>query len=139
MPRKTKYFQLKFVTIDELKGKTITKIKNENGGGRVVIFTKEGPIYRMDHQQDCCETVLCTEIEGEIEQILNSPVTNTKEIIEHDEEGKLSDYESLTLTDFLIETESARLLIKWLGTSNGYYSESVIIEEIYSPQQLENN
>ena len=42
----------------DLKGKTLIKVSGlEKGSGIVTFYTKEGNIYEMYHDQDCCERV----------------------------------------------------------------------------------
>lgn len=115
---------MNFKTIQELEGKTITLV--ERSDQEVVITTKEGPRYRMWHDQDCCENVLFQAVLGLLDNILNSPVTDTAENAKSITETS----ESRTDTDYRITTEKGTVVFHWVGESNGYYSESVTFAEI---------
>lgn len=118
---------MEYKTIEELKGKTLTKV--EASDEEVVFETAEGPRYRLYHGQDCCESVFVREIEGDVSK-LTGKVTVVRE-----EQGKeppgFEPSESYTLTDFIIETPMQKVVFKWLGESNGYYSESVEFVELH--------
>jgi len=117
-----------YKTIDELKGQTLTNI--EVGNDEVVFTTKEGKRYRMYHEQDCCELVTLDRIEGNYSLLMDgTPITVAREEPGHG--GSDPDYESVTFTDFVLATShSGGVSFHWIGSSNGYYSESVYFIEI---------
>lgn len=115
-----------YKSFEELKGQTITSIEhNEN---EAVFTTSEGKRYQLYHDQDCCESVLIQSVEGDIQSVLNSPIDLAYEKIAHEDEN--GQHESVTYSDFILETENVRLVLKWVGESNGYYSESVTFIEL---------
>ena len=123
------------LTLKELLGKTITSCEGASVGSTEVIFdTKDGKRFRMYHQQDCCEGVDIEKVTGRVEHILKSPVLSALESTSHDEppDAEPSEYtrESATWTEFTISTKKGSFKIRWLGESNGYYSESVDFVEI---------
>ena len=108
---------------------TITNIVGANENSDRVEFTLEnGKKISMYHCQDCCESVGVDFIKGDINDIIGTPVI---EAYEDNEEPKNWDDapESYTWTNFTIVTKKGKVVIKWLGTSNGYYSESVEVYE----------
>lgn len=112
-----------YKSIEELKGKTLTKV--EASREEVIFETAEGPRYRLYHSQDCCESVTVREIDGSL-SVLVGEVLIAREEQGHEWPGyKKWDHESVTLTDFVIQTTLGRVTFKWIGESNGYYSESV--------------
>ena len=115
---------MQYKTIEELEGQTITLI--EQGESDVIIETKEGKRYRMYHEQNCCEAVYVDEVKGSFSDVYGSPVIAACEEIGHD----THDYGTCTLTTFHLITDNGELSIKWNGSSNGYYSESVYFVEM---------
>ena len=61
------------VEFKDLKGKIITNIKRVDD--EELIFTcSNGDKYKMHHEQDCCETVKIEDINGDLEDLLNSEI-----------------------------------------------------------------
>ncbi len=113
-------------SFESLKGKTIKIIEGMNtGSGRVTFETEDGEKYTMWHGQDCCESVQLEEIVGGPDDLLNSPVLLAEEV--SDAEGpKPSEWsESYTWTFYKLSTIKGSVTLRWLGESNGYYSERV--------------
>lgn len=119
-----------FVSIEELKGKTLSLV--EHNSDEAVFTTDDGARYRMYHSQDCCESVTLDKVEGNLDSILNSPIIEAIERIGHDDPK--NEYESVTFSDFALTTEKGTVTFKWIGSSNGYYSESVYFIQIDAPK-----
>jgi hypothetical protein len=116
------------VTIEELKGKTLTLI--ESNSEEVVFTCATGERYRMFHSQDCCEGVTLESIDGDKDALIGEPIVIAKEEFPEVTQKMISDHESVTLTNFTLATASAEVTFKWFGSSNGYYSESVEIVKL---------
>ncbi|CAH0448121.1 hypothetical protein SM033_00297 [Vibrio phage vB_VpaM_sm033] len=106
---------------------TITKIVGlEKESDCVEIHTASGDVHVFYHEQDCCEYVRLNDFEGDAEDFVGALITDAFEITDYndtcDEEG--SD-ESYTWTFYKIQTNKGELWMRWLGESNGYYSEEV--------------
>lgn len=116
---------------DELKGKVLKEIKGLEVGNETVRFiTEEGEVYRMYHYQECCESVSIEDVCGDVEDIIGSEILMAEEINNLDLE-KLDEWdESCTWTFYKLATINGYVTIRWYGTSNGYYSESVDFEKI---------
>ena len=106
---------------------TITEVFGANKDSLAVKFTLEnGKKMSIYHCQNCCETVIVHSIKGDINDIIGVPILKAFE--EHEEpENNNWEYqpESHTWSNFTFTTEKGEVVIQWLGTSNGYYSETV--------------
>lgn len=115
-----------------LRGKTITAI-TQIGGNRIEITTDDGKRYAMLHDQDCCESVTIYDITGDLQSLVGAPLVVSHEEADSEWPADVArqEYtESFTWTRYFLETATAKVRIRWFGESNGYYSESVQIEEI---------
>ncbi len=122
------------LTLRPLFGQILTSVEGAEVEHEEIIFdTENGRRFRMYHSQDCCESVKIYSISGDINHLIGSPITKSNEYYYNDDpEGVKLDYyrDSVTWTDFVIATEKGEVLIRWLGESNGYYSEDVSFIEI---------
>lgn len=111
------------VPFSDLQGKIIESVRGaKKGSGEIIIQTECGFIYRMYHEQDCCERVEVEDVEGDIEDLIGEPLVLAEESVNLNSSGN---YESATWTFYRLATEYGFVVIRWLGESNGYYSESV--------------
>ncbi len=111
--------------ISVLKGQIITNIE-KNGDDELIFTLANGDRYKMYHDQDCCEHVAIDDINGDLDDLLNSEITLAEESTNHENKN----YDSCTWTFYKLATDKGYVDIKWLGESNGYYSESVDFEKI---------
>src|SRR5258708_4328732 len=105
-----------------LTGKTLAKI--DNSGDEIYFTTVDGERFKMFHDQDCCESVSVDDIVGDLADLIGSPILSAYEESSM-ENPKESGEDSFTWTFYRISTIKGTVVIKWYGTSNGYYSESV--------------
>jgi len=114
------------VPFETLKGKTITSIDGlEEDSEGVKITCDDGTIYQMDHSQDCCEHVRILEVIGDAADLVGSEILTAEESENTDD----TQYEG-TWTFYKLSTRKGYVDIRWLGESNGYYSESVDFYEV---------
>ena len=112
------------VDIAELIGKTISDLYVYDD--EIQFFCTTGEVYKMYHEPDCCESVYIDDICGEIKEIVGETILEAYEVENHLKLGPLNKYdESYTWTFYRIRTMNNTIVIRWYGTSNGYYSESV--------------
>ena len=121
---------MKRAEFSDLIGKTLVKIEVNDTKTEVRILTINGAVYLMDHDQDCCEAVEIEDICGDLNDILNSPILLAEECTNENETPSGLNmpewYEdSYTWTFYKLATIKGSVTIRWFGSSNGYYSESV--------------
>jgi hypothetical protein len=112
----------------DLVNETLTHI--DVAKDEVLLTTKSGRQIRLYHSQDCCESVLLEDIEGNIFSLIGAALTRCETQIEKDQPPKPEWNSSWTRTKFIFSTDSDTVILKWIGESNGYYSESVDIQEV---------
>lgn len=118
------------VPFEVLKGKTLVDITGGVGDGEMIFTASDGSKYRMYHYQDCCEGVSVEDIIGNLSDLIGTPILMAEEAM-NEPEPDVDDYhESYTWTFYKLATIKGYVTIRWLGTSNGYYSESVDFEQI---------
>lgn len=114
---------MKSVKFEDLLGKTIVSIEGMEQHSKQINFTcSDGSRYKMYHEQDCCEVVSVEDVAGDVKDILGSPITMAEESSNHEDDEYL---DSITWTFYKLATVKGYVTIRWLGSSNGYYSESV--------------
>lgn len=115
---------------DTLRGLTIAHV-HYDGGEQVVYFRTEcGRHFVMHHQQDCCESVSLIEGHDELRALIGHRIEQAEES-SNDTEGARSEWdESFLWTYYRIGTAGGWAVLRWYGSSNGYYSEDVDFEEI---------
>ena len=112
----------------DLKGKVLKDVKVV--GHEQIIFTTNDDIeYKMCHSQDCCESVHITDINGDIKDLIGSEILLAEESTNRDNPKEEYD-ESFTWTFYKLATRKGYVDIRWYGSSNGYYSESVDFYEL---------
>ena len=110
---------------EELLGKTLTKIEQGSYGETLSFTTSDGEVYMSYHEQDCCESVLIEDIVGDLDDLIGYPILVAEENTNRDDTMGKEDLESFTWTFYKLATIKGYVTIRWFGTSNGYYSESV--------------
>lgn len=114
-----------YVNFEEFKGKVFKLVEVSEDNTAIVFEDTNGDKYLMYHQQDCCESVYIEDIDGDLQSLVGNEIILAEEIYNKDR-GKLDDWdESYTWTYYKLATIKGYVTIRWYGTSNGYYSESV--------------
>jgi len=128
--------------IQDLVGKTLTEVIQKSD--EIIFVVNDGAQYKMFHQQDCCEGVSIDDINGDLSDLIGSPILLAEEVsnqdfetqyeskfsicedwgIKKDSEGNFKP-ESYTWTFYKLATIKGYVDIRWFGESNGYYSERV--------------
>lgn len=124
----------KIEQFSDLIGETLKSVKGEAGDDEITFELEDGRKFHLYHERDCCEAVYVESVVGDLQELVGSPLVVADESCsaeQDDEHGKLGEFdESYTWTFYRLMTASASAVIRFYGTSNGYYSESVSFEEI---------
>ena len=104
----------------------------------VLITLKSGRQIRIYHERDCCEYVRIISRDGEWIDLVGKVIVDAHEEIHQTPSDlrlfgvNIDDYDdtSATLTIVTLKADDATVISRWLGESNGYYSESVDFEEL---------
>ena len=115
-------------------GKQFFHIEKNEDLTEMLLYCNDGNIYKMYHKQDCCESVNIEDIEGDLNDLLNTDILNA-ELVTNSEENT-EKYESVTWSFYKFATIKGYVTIRWIGTSNGYYSEVVSIKKIKNSKNL---
>ena len=124
---------------EELVGHTLLAV--ENLEDEVLRFTiEDGSEYAMHHYQSCCERVTIEDICGDLNDLIGAPILLAEEVTSTggwgwvDGDPKMDDNPrgaaSYTWTFYKLATIKGSVDIRWYGSSNGYYSESVSFDEV---------
>lgn len=108
-------------------GETIESVSGNRNDEEFVVRTTSGLVFTFYHSQDCCEDVYLEEIIGDIDDLIGHTVVMAEETSNRDEVvGSSSDQsDSFTWTYYRMATERGLVVLRFFGSSNGYYGESV--------------
>ena len=128
-----KYGGYEYATVSTLLGLTLRRVERF-GEEHIEFETIDGRAFVMCHRQDCCESVEIEDVCGDLQDLVGEPIFMAEEV-----SGETAapigwapgEYdESYTWTFYKFATRKGYVDIRWFGSSNGYYSESVDFIEI---------
>jgi hypothetical protein len=109
--------------VADLVGKVLTAVRKTDDD-RIEFDCEDGTRYALFHDQECCESVTISDINGDLGFLVGSPILLAEAATNR--EGSAPEYaESFTWTFYRFATVKGYVDIRWLGQSNGYYSEGV--------------
>lgn len=115
----------------EMIGTTMSSVKRLDGsdGDELHFIDTKGNLYRFYHQQDYCECVNIEDICGDLDDLVGSPILVAEGYSNYSNQPDDSDEDSSsTWTFYTFRTVKGTVSVRWYGSSNGYYSESVDYE-----------
>lgn len=117
----------------DLIGKTFDVVR-QIGEDEIRFERMDGHDFRLYHNQDCCESVYIESITGDLADLVGSPILVAEEATSDTRPADLPapqyEDESQTWTFYKLATIKGYVDIRWHGSSNGYYSESVDFDEV---------
>jgi hypothetical protein len=122
------------VKFESLVGKTLAGIYGSKGDESLTFTTVDGEEFVMYYEHDCCAFCSVEDICGDLNDLIGSPIVQAEESTSGDNppdaDPELTQYqESFTWTFYRLATVKGSVVIRWYGSSNGYYSESVTFEK----------
>lgn len=129
-------------------GKEIVSIRGMEEGGIEIIIDFPDCSIRLAHDFECCETVQIEDICGDVDDLIGSPLTMIEEVVEDGDEDDENDHVSERIlqdrmlsgddhiyrwTFYKFATVKGYVTVRWLGTSNGYYSVGVSLYDCPAP------
>lgn len=122
----------------DIIGETIVDIIGGQGDGELTLRMANGYDIVLYHEQDCCEYVYLYDVAGNLEDLIGSPLVQAEESTSDGGEDE-DCCESRTWTFYKFATAKGYVTLRWLGESNGYYSEAVDIRIEPSMDNYGNN
>ena len=118
---------MKVVSYDKLVGKVFTNVEI-NDDKTEMVFTNDESGYKFYHEQDCCESVEIVDINGLLSDLIGKPILQAESVSMNSSSDNYDG--SQTWTFYKFATIQGFVTVRWLGESNGYYSEEVNFAEI---------
>ena len=100
-----------------------------------IIFEDGSSLYQY-HESDCCESVAVHQVDGNPSAHIGATAIDLIEKCRAASRDEVD--ESGTWTFYTLKTSKGYLDWRWLGESNGYYSEHVT-SEFHEPNQTQGN
>lgn len=115
--------------ISDLVGVTFKSVE-QRGTDEIHFVAQDGRHWRFYHEQDCCEGVDVEDICGDLSDLVGTPLLQAEDVSDETPDPEDPGYESYTWTFYKFATIKGSVTVRWLGVSNGYYSESVDFEQV---------
>ena len=117
---------MEYLDVSALRGLTMTSVENLDNE-QLVFIVDDGRVFKLWHSQHCCEDVHIEDISGNLSDLVGSPFIQSEEVSSDPPARSADEYvpESETWTFYKFGTAKGYVTVRWWGTSNGYYSESV--------------
>lgn len=118
-----------YSSIQSMLNKTFDKVLTFNND--TIIFINDKEAYVFYHLQNCCELVEIDDVCGNLSDLEGTPLLKAEEVTNALNTPRDEWDDSFTWTFYKFATIKGYVDIRWYGTSNGYYSESVDL--VYFP------
>ena len=105
---------------EQIQGMAITAVVYKESDESLLIHLNTH-VLEMIHHQDCCETVYLADVVGSFEDLIGYPLLEVSESIVDMSTIDMSS----TASYYNFRTIKASVQLRWIGESNGYYSETV--------------
>ena len=119
------------VEFSDLVGEVLDAVDIDREENQILLTTRSGRKFLVYHEQDCCEKVAISGQDGNFDKLIGKPIVEARDFAVDTGESE-SDYDSQTTTTLVFRVDDQTVISRWVGDSNGYYSESVDIAELMS-------
>lgn len=114
---------------EELIGKTFYAVDKEKtdeleNPDKLVFRAETGERYEFKHRQLSCESVYIEEIHGDLMDLTFSPLVQAEAVVSREEPWQ---EDGQTYTFYKFATNKGSVTVRWIGVSNGWYSEEVTL------------
>lgn len=125
---------LTFRSVRRLRGevsstymKTPVTVHIKPGCSDILLFEGD-QTFVFHYEPDCCATATIEDIVGELSDLENTPLLVATEATKSGE-NKSEGYGTETWSFYKFRTLKGSVTVRWYGSSNGYYSETVTLSE----------
>lgn len=115
---------------EAMKGLTLKRVAIDPKEQEIHFYSECGRHFCSWHEQDCCESVTIEDICGDLDWLIGAPLVTCEERTNQEINSQHGN-DSETWTFYEMATIKGSVTIRWFGTSNGYYSESVDFKEYH--------
>ena len=125
--------------VNDLLGKTLASIVVSEDKEKLLLTTLDHERYVFLHEPDCCESVYLDDIAGDLDDVIGSPIVQSEVVSEENTNPKpegAGDDETWTWTFTKLATRKGSVTLRWVGISNGYYSENVDLFQLDQSEEL---
>ena len=109
--------------IKDMVGKKITGIYYDEEYFQI---RTDDCVYAFYHEQDCCESVWLTQVDGISDKIIGSRIVIAEVVTDE----KDTEYGHITWSFYKIGTNKGMIDFRWQGESDGGYSEIVNLVKV---------
>lgn len=113
-------------SIQSLVGEVLTYIDIDEKENQIKLTTASGREVMIYHEQNCCESVCIESTEGDWLSLVGKVIVG----VSHDEYERDNEWGHETRTELKFIVDGSTVISRWIGESNGYYSEIVDFIEI---------
>lgn len=121
--------------ISGMVGETVLGVETEvNDGGEIVevYLITDAAVWRLYHERDCCESVYLNDTDGELAALIGGRIVAAEAASNINPDA----FESETWTFYKLATDAGvYVTMRWIGSSNGYYSEEVYVQR-WTPEAM---
>jgi hypothetical protein len=118
------------IEVSSLVGEVLTYIDTDEKNDEIMLTTASGRKIRIYHSQDCCESVRIEDTQGNWHDLVGKVIVEASEDVQPSGDPPPEYPDSWTRTALTFRVDGATVISRWIGESNGYYSESVDIEDV---------
>lgn len=125
----------KHAAVGDLVGEVLKYVDVDERGNEIILTTESGRRFIIYHDQECCETVKIEDTQGNWHELVGKVITEATHRAVEREDPPPEYPDSWTRTTLTFRVDGATVITRWIGESNGYYSEDVDIAEIVAQSQ----